>query len=194
MNKKAPLPDAVFLAQSEYRRMRWKNGAGWTSEITLENAIDGEFLWRISIADIDADSDFSIFPSIDRTLVVLSGGGMVLDLAGAESVELRPLEKPLVFAGEERIRARLSAGPTRDFNVMTRRAAFTHQLRIHRSGASLSVTRNEDTALFFHITSGTLWGAMAGDSWLVPRGTPATIELPADVALIVVELCQIRKD
>jgi len=188
MNNQAPLPDAVLLPQSAYRRMRWKNGAGWTSEIALENADDGEFVWRISIADIDADSDFSIFPGIDRTLVVLSGGGMVLDIAGRDPVELRPLETPLVFAGEERIRARLSAGPTRDFNVMTRRTAYTHQLRVHRWGPLPQLVRNRETAVFLHVTSGTLWGAVAGDSWFVPRGTPAILQLPEDVSLLVVEL------
>lgn len=184
----APLPDAVFLPQSSYRRMRWKNGAGWTSEIALEPGNDGEFAWRISLAEIDADSDFSIFPNIDRTLLVLSGGGMILDIAGGTSIAMRPLENPFVFPGESIIRARLASGPTRDFNVMTRRTAYTHQLSVHAGSTSQSVRRNAETATFLHILEGSLWDAAPGDSWLLPRGTEVTLELPMDVSLIVVQL------
>lgn len=184
----APLPDALFLPQSSYRRMRWKNGAGWTSEIALEPGDDGEFAWRISIAEIDADSDFSIFPNIDRTLLVLSGGGMILDIAGGASMTLRPLENPFVFPGESIIRARLASGPTRDFNVMTRRTVFTHQLSLHARGRPQHALRNAETATFLHVLEGTLWDAVPGDSWLLPRGADTTVELPMDVALIVVQL------
>ncbi len=188
MSPAPPIPDALFLPQSNYRRMRWKNGAGWTSEIALEPSDDGQFGWRISIAEIDADSDFSIFPGIDRTLVVLSGGGMVLDVTGSDSVELRPLQNPFVFPGETTIRARLAAGSTRDFNVMTRRSVYEHRLALHPFGTSQSMTRDDKTAVFLYILEGSLWGAATGDSWLVPRGKTTTLQLPPDAALITVQL------
>lgn len=187
----SPLTDAVFLPQSNYRRMRWKNGLGWTSEVMLENGADGIFDWRISIAEIDQNSDFSLFPGIDRTLVVLSGGGMALDIAGQGTRELHPLQNPFVFPGEDIIRARLFSGPTRDFNVMTRRTAYTHELSIHSAGNPLQMKRNDKTSFFLYGVSGSLWGAEAGDGWYVPRGSEATIEVPADVALLVVELQKI---
>ncbi len=37
-----------------------------------------EFLWRVSIADVERDGPFSRFPGIDRTIVLLEGAGMRL--------------------------------------------------------------------------------------------------------------------
>lgn len=185
---KSPVADAVLLRQSDYRRTRWKNDAGWTSEIALENAADGHFDWRISVAEIDGDSDFSVYPGIDRTIVVLSGKGMVLDIAGHGSHELRPLENPLVFLGEEKIHARLSSGPTRDFNVMTRRTSYVHQLTICRPGMTQQVSRTKQAAVFLYVVEGTLWGAAPGDSWYVPKGSAEQIDVPAEPTLFVVEL------
>jgi uncharacterized protein len=181
-------PDLTLIPQSSYKRMRWKNGAGWTTEIALENADDGHFAWRISIAEVEADSDFSIFPGIDRTLLVLSGGGMVLDMDSGSSHVLRPLENPLFFPGEAIIRARLLDGPTRDFNVMTRRSLFSHSFALHRSGTPVRLTRTPQQAVLVHALDGATMGASAGDSFLLPQGPEATVELVDNATLLVVAL------
>jgi len=181
-------PDIVLIPQSGYKRMRWKNGAGWTTEIALENGADGNFTWRVSIAEVDADSDFSLFPDVDRTLLVLSGGGMVLDFASGSSHELRPLQSPLVFPGEAVIHARLIDGPTRDFNVMTRRTLYYHALHRHRSGSALRLTRNPAQCFLVHVLDGATCGASAGDSILVPKGPEETFELGDEAMLLVVGL------
>lgn len=118
-----------LLPPAEHRRVRWKNGGGWTTELARAPAEgEGEFDWRISIAEVDVDGEFSRFPGIDRSLLVLAGEGMVLERAGVGAHTLRRGDPPLAFAGELDVFARLLAGPTRDFNVMTRRGTFEHAL------------------------------------------------------------------
>ena len=93
---------------------RWRNGGGWTRELLAWPGDD--WTLRISVADIEADGPFSVFPGVDRWIAVVQGGGMRL----AEST-LRAGDAPLAFDGGTAPQCRLLAGPTRDFNLMHRR-------------------------------------------------------------------------
>ncbi len=69
-----------LLTPADFHPMPWKNGAGRTTEIAVypPGASLDAFLWRVSIADVERDGPFSRFPGIDRTIVLLEGGGMRL--------------------------------------------------------------------------------------------------------------------
>ena len=120
-----------LIAPSEYRRMPWKNGGGTTWEVAVHpaGADWSSFAWRVSIAEVERDGPFSSFPGIDRTLVVLAGSGMRLSGLREESIELRPYGH-VAFAGEAAIDCALLDGPTRDFNMMTRRSAGHADVRV----------------------------------------------------------------
>ena len=97
--------------------MRWR--------LFLKGArLDG-FVWRVSIADVAQAGPFSRFVGIDRTLVLLSGAGMLLDEAQRPTHALKQPLDIARFAGETAIDARLVDGTTRDFNLMVRRGAAT---------------------------------------------------------------------
>jgi len=115
------VPTQVVPAAAQ-RRERWRNGAGWTREIFAarpDNA--GDWAWRLSIAEIDADAPFSAFPGVDRELVLLTGDGLRLCFDDGEVVTLGPPHDAVRFAGERALRGELVAGPTTDFNLMWRR-------------------------------------------------------------------------
>lgn len=117
-------------AASHYRRMPWKNGRGETIEIAKfpeEAGLDG-FDWRISMASVAEDGPFSSFPAIDRTLAVLTGGGMVLDIEGQGETVLSIESQPLAFPADVPTSARLVAGPITDLNLMTRRSHYAHRM------------------------------------------------------------------
>ena len=116
----------VILA-NEYRRTRWKNGLGWTREIARSPEA-GDWDWRLSIAEIERDAEFSSFPGIDRELVLLSGNGLRLVFDDGEMHALQPPHDRLRFAGERKVRGELIDGPTHDFNLMWRRGRLDAQL------------------------------------------------------------------
>ena len=121
------LSTSRVIPANEYRRERWRNGAGWTREI-LANPAQGNWDWRLSIAEIEQDAPFSAFPGIDRELVLLSGNGLRLRFDDGEVCELLPPHDKLRFAGERAVTGELLDGPTQDFNLMWRRDAIEAQL------------------------------------------------------------------
>jgi environmental stress-induced protein Ves len=122
--------------------MPWKNGGGVTREIVCmpPGAGMGDFDWRVSIAHIAGDGQFSAFPGIDRVITLLSGGGV--HLLGDDGLVNHRLDTPLApfaFAGEAAIHARLLAGDCHDFNLMTRRAVCSASLQVLRSACEWPV-------------------------------------------------------
>lgn len=125
-------PQSLLLRASDYRRMRWRNGAGWTSEILKvhgsQDRDTNDWDWRLSIAEIEADAPFSAFPGVDRELVLLSGNGLRLRFDDGTVHDLLPPHDKLRFAGERAAFGELIDGPTRDFNLMWKREAVAAQL------------------------------------------------------------------
>ncbi|MGB8293150.1 HutD family protein [Rhizobium ruizarguesonis] len=119
-----------ILRAGDHKRMPWKNGKGETVEIAVfpPDASINDFDWRVSMATVAEDGPFSIFPGIDRTLAILDGNGMVLDVAGSSPVLLTTASDPLAFPADVPVAARLEDGAITDLNVMTRRKGLSHTL------------------------------------------------------------------
>ncbi len=97
----------------------WKNGGGETREIVCVPSPDAPFLWRASIATLQADGPFSPFPGVDRTIVLLAG--QPLRLRGEEIDHPLALWQPWAFPGEWALSSVGIVAPGLDFNVMTQR-------------------------------------------------------------------------
>lgn len=121
-----PTPSRVIPA-NDCRRERWRNGAGWTREICRVPERE-DWLWRLSIAEIERDAPFSTFPGVDRELVLLSGNGLRLHFDDGETQQLDPPRGRLRFSGERAVTGELLDGRTEDFNLMWRRDAVATQL------------------------------------------------------------------
>ena len=135
---KSPLQ---FIHASEYHRSRWKNGGGQTAEIAVfpPGAGFDDFGWRVSLARVEADGAFSDFPGIDRTLSILSGSGIELEIAGQPPVHCDASSAPQSFAADIKAFARLVRGPVEDLNVMTRRGQFSHRVMRHAVASRLEL-------------------------------------------------------
>ena len=101
----------------------WKNGLGSTREIAVHPPAAGseDFLWRVSIAEVDSAAPFSCFPGIDRQIVLLDGAGFTMTFDGNRQHALTKPFEPFAFAGETNVDVTVTDGPTRDFNLMVRR-------------------------------------------------------------------------
>lgn len=122
-------PPRVIPAH-QYRRERWRNERGWTREIARWPE-QGEWDWRLSIAEVEAEAPFSRFEGVDRELVLLTGNGLRLRFDDGEVRELLPPHDRARFAGERGLSGEPLEGLTHDFNLMWRRDRVRAQL-LHR--------------------------------------------------------------
>lgn len=169
-----------IIAAADYRRERWRNGAGWTRQIHAQPRGDGAegWDWRLSIAEIETDAPFSAFPGVDRELVLLDGQGLRLRFDDGEVRELLPPHDRLRFAGERTLQGELVDGPTRDFNLMWRRDAMDADLWHRPLVGSLAVFAEAGSTWALHALAGQatfdaatgLPPLQAGDTALLPGG------------------------
>lgn len=145
----------LVIAAKDCRRTRWKNGAGFTTEIARSgDAGTDAFRWRVSIAEIENDGPFSVFPGIERDLLLLEGNGIELDIGNAPPLRLLHRFEHVSFAGEENVHCRLLAGPTRDFNVMARRDAVRAEVVARPLVGPMVIFPAPATTWLVHVFSG----------------------------------------
>ena len=161
-------PSFRVLKYSDFRRMPWKNGGGETIEIAIspDGATLDDFNWRISMARVEVDGQFSIFHGIDRTLAILQGGGMSLAISPHPAVETTIAADPLAFDAGAVTQARLLGDPVTDLNLMTRRGRFTHRMT--------RIALTEPTSI----------AVSARESFLIAWESGVTIETETGVTLL----------
>jgi hypothetical protein len=120
-----------ILRSTGYRSMPWKNGGGVTREIVISpaGATMETMDWRVSLATVAEHGPFSVFTGVDRTLCVIHGAGIQLQVGDLPPANLLVTSEPYAFDGEATTHSRLIAGPIEDLNVMSRRERFRHTVR-----------------------------------------------------------------
>jgi len=130
----SPAEHARLLDADQYLVIPWKNGLGSTREIALwppGTDLSGDFLWRVSLADVIADCEFSRFPGYDRTIVLVGGKGMELNFDQTSArARLIVTGASRRFSGDWLTHCRLLDGPVRDFNVMSARNRVEHRCEL----------------------------------------------------------------
>ena len=189
------------LRQADYRRMRWKNGGGWTTELAVspESGAD-TFDWRISIAEIESDGAFSTFPNCDRYIALLDGVGMRLTFDKSADAELRERLRFVPFAGEWQTFGQLISGPVRDFNLIVRRNAIRAEVWRRPLVGPMVFLAEAAISWFVFVAGGTAAiknhgsaaALEAGDSLLLePDGAAENIVLAGGGELVIVKLARL---
>jgi environmental stress-induced protein Ves len=182
-----------ILTPSDYQSMPWKNGGGVTTEIHKATSPAGEINWRLSIADVASDGPFSVFPGIDRWIMVIEGAGMELTIDGETIRVDRPFE-PLYFSGDAKTDCRLIDGKIRDFNFMIARGFGKGLLQVYRLERTMIARLREDTCAM-HVLAGAVAlntnetrDLAAGDTWIADEPRKATVEASSQAIVAVLSI------
>jgi uncharacterized protein len=159
------------LTPAQYKRTPWKNGGGTTTELAIgpENAALSDFLWRVSIAEVEADGPFSIFSGCDRTIMLIEGAGMILDAGYRDSITLVDPLQAQSFSGDWPVFGKLISGPVRDFNLIVRRDAMRGSLRAVVFDTGYQVKCQAGATLICHILKENTDKARQGDTLITDR-------------------------
>jgi hypothetical protein len=123
----------VLIRADRVPAQPWRNGGGRTHELLTRPAGARNWRLRISVAEVDREGPFSVFPGIRRWFTVLDGAGLQLKFHDSEQV-LDAGHEPVEFDGEAPVECRLIDGPTRDLNLM--HAGGAGLMQVARSGES----------------------------------------------------------
>ena len=143
--------EIMIFRQCDLVETPWKNGGGITRNIAKEQDKTGT-LWRLSMADVDGDGAFSIFPGLTRILTVIQGDGMVLH--GPDGDLQAVYAQPVRFDGGAPVTATLTQGPIRDFNLMFDTARCEGDAQTLRDAGTYKVGQAGQTCVL-HVIAGT---------------------------------------
>jgi uncharacterized protein len=180
------------LGPADYRDVPWKNGGGVTRELLkLPHPTDpARFLVRLSIATVATSGPFSLFPGVDRTLLLLDGRGMAWSIDHAPEVILDQRWQPFAFPGEAEIHCRLLGGPVRDFNLMVDRATAGATLEVLHLAPGETRTVAGAWTVLLHVLEGR--ASAAGTSLAVEETlwleAPEALALRSDEGAVVVAI------
>lgn len=172
--------------------MPWKNGGGETREILVSppGASLDTLAWRISLATVASDGPFSVFKGIDRTLCVIRGAGIQLQVGSSPVARLLENTEPYSFDGEAPASADLIDGTIVDLNVMSRRGSFRHSVRRLTVNGQLLLPPSQGVAIVFCQRGSVQCAAasLAAEDCAVIDGPSSAIELhatePTEILLI----------
>jgi uncharacterized protein len=174
-----------IIRASEHQTVPWKNGGGTATNIIAspEGAGFDAFDWRLSGAHVGRDGPFSIFPDVDRTMLILGGGALALHGLEPDPVVLTTLSAPFDFPGDVPVSATLPAGPVDDLNIMSHRGRFRHSVR--RSRLAIDETIAPKGTLLVYVEAGTVFTTrMSGRDTL---GVGDTLVSTTPIALSAIE-------
>jgi environmental stress-induced protein Ves len=133
----------------EFTVVPWKNGLGHTTELAISDggSLDN-FDWRLSIASVVNDGDFSNFSGYQRNLVLIEGNGLTLDHRNGDVDKLTQILDIARFDGASKTHGALVNGGIKDFNIMTNQMAFTPEVNSYIEQKTVTVALLADSLLF----------------------------------------------
>jgi uncharacterized protein len=125
----------LHLRREQYLSMPWRNGSGVTLEIAREPPAESEFLWRLSLATVEASGPFSNYAGYRRSVSLIDGDGFRLEIGDREPVLLDSVGATAMFPGDASTTCTLINGPSSDLSLI-----------VSEPGVIVSVTRIRSVA------------------------------------------------
>ncbi|AAZ27218.1 HutD/Ves family protein [Colwellia psychrerythraea] len=162
----------TIFSPENYKTIPWKNGLGHTTELAISDGgtLDN-FDWRLSIASVVNDGDFSNFSGYLRNLVLIKGNGLTLDHRNGDVDKLTQLLDIARFDGASKTHGALTNGAIKDFNIMTNQLSFSPKVNGYIEQQTVTVRLSAASIFFaYSLTEKMLVTTPQDNSCSVPVG------------------------
>ncbi len=120
------------------------------------------FVWRVSVAEIDASGPFSEFAAHHRKMALLKGGGVELKFADGSRQALRHVGDLVEFDGAVPATCELLNGPCVDLNLMVLKEIGV-AVHVERLGAPLELRAAAHETMMVFAIDGRITLDIAGE-------------------------------
>lgn len=139
----------TVIPATAFKTVPWKNGLGHTTELAINNGGNlANFDWRLSIASVVNDAEFSNFSGYQRNLVLISGQGITLDHQNGQLDTLNELLDIAQFDGGFKTLGKLHGAAITDFNIMTKHKHYSAQVNTYKNQQTVCYKPLVNTILF----------------------------------------------
>jgi len=121
-----------IISPELFKKIPWKNGKGVTTELAINDGGTLEdFDWRLSIASVVEDGEFSDFTGYLRNLILIAGNGIDLQYDQTRIDRLDTLLSFATFDGGCKTIGKLRDGPITDFNFISKTGKYEVTVNIY---------------------------------------------------------------
>lgn len=140
-----------IISPEQFRHLLWKNGKGKTVELAVSQGGDvADFDWRISMASIVENGEFSDFHQYMRYMVLVEGCDLELHyLTADKNNSIDYLTHPLdqaTFDGSCPTVGKVKSGAITNFNLMVKKTKYSADVTTYKQ--QTKVTLNQAKFVF----------------------------------------------
>jgi hypothetical protein len=133
----------TIISPDQFKTIPWKNGKGITTELAInEGGTLDDFAWRLSIASVVENGEFSNFTGYWRNLVLISGTGISLQHALNDKTKTDHLSELLQissFDGASKTQGRLVNDKITDFNIMVKMGEYKNEVSTYTEDKEVKI-------------------------------------------------------
>ena len=142
------------IPRQDFVEGRWRNGQGVSWNIATQGD-DADCDWRLALARIDGDVDFSVYGPVDRVFTLLEGGGLSLAFADGAVVEVDQPHVPHAFACDLQLHCRVTGkAPALALNLFTARGRWSADVEIVALAGEVAVPLPGNAAMLLALEGG----------------------------------------
>ena len=139
----------TITSPDTFKRIPWKNGLGFTTELAINDGANlDNFDWRLSIATVTNDGEFSNFSGYERNLVLIEGNGIELTHDAKTKDTLTQLLDFANFDGGSKTMGSLPNGDIKDFNIITKKSTTNVQVNTYVKSNQFTIKQPTSGLLF----------------------------------------------